>query len=90
MRAARRLLLVYAGLNRVLEALLAGWVVVRDPRALRGCWLYPLRDLLGSFIWLGSYTSRRFYWRGETYRFGKGGRITPEHRSTVNAAGDAP
>jgi ceramide glucosyltransferase len=74
-----------AFINRALQSIIVGWGIARDPRALALCWLYPLRDLLGSFIWLGSYTSRRFYWRGETYRFGKGGRITPEHRSTESA-----
>jgi ceramide glucosyltransferase len=73
-----------AFINRALQSIVVGWGIARDPRALTLCWLYPLRDLVGSFIWLGSYTSRRFYWRGETYRFGKGGRITPEHRSTEN------
>jgi len=71
--------------NRALQSMVVGWGIARDRRALTLCWLYPLRDLVGSFIWLGSYTSRRFYWRGETYRFGKGGRITPEHRSTESA-----
>jgi ceramide glucosyltransferase len=74
-----------AFINRALQSIVVGWGIARDPRALTLCWLYPLRDLLGSFIWLGSYTSRRFYWRGETYRFGKGGRITPDERSTENA-----
>ncbi len=71
--------------NRALQSIVVGWGIARDPRALTLCWLYPLRDLVGSFIWLGSYASRRFYWRGETYRFGKGGRITPEDRSSENA-----
>jgi len=74
---------LFAGalVNRLLLSASVGWGVARDPRALTLCWLYPLRDLTGFFIWLGSYTSRRFYWRGETYQFGKGGRITPEHRA---------
>ena len=48
-----------------------------------------MRDLAGFFIWLGSYTSRRFYWRGETYVFQKGGRIMPEHRQAKSAVGDS-
>jgi len=70
-----------AFVNRMLLSAAVGWGIARDPRALALCWLYPLRDLSGFFVWLASYTSRRFYWRGETYRFGKGGRITPEHRA---------
>jgi ceramide glucosyltransferase len=45
-------------------------------------WLYPVRDLAGFFVWIGSYTSRRFYWRGETYAFSQGGRIVAEQRPT--------
>jgi ceramide glucosyltransferase len=77
-----------AVVNRMLQSIVVGWGIARDPRAIVFSWLYPVRDLAGFFIWLGSYTSRRFYWRGETYRFGKGGRITPEHRSAESAVGD--
>ena len=73
-------LLASAFLNRVIQSATVGWGVVRDSRALRYCWLYPLRDLLGFFTWMGSYTSRSFFWRGEIYRFGDGGRIIPQHR----------
>jgi ceramide glucosyltransferase len=74
-----------AFLNRTILALMVGWGIARDPRSAFLCWLYPLRDLAGFFVWVGSYTSRRFYWRGETYAFGKGGRIAPEHRSTESS-----
>jgi ceramide glucosyltransferase len=83
-------LLVAAFVNRLLQSVFVGWGVARDPRAITLCWLYPVRDLAGFFAWLGSYTSRRFYWRGETYRFGTGGRITAELRSTESGAGKAP
>jgi ceramide glucosyltransferase len=83
-------LLGAALVNRMLQSILVGWGIARDPRAITMCWLYPVRDLAGFFIWLGSYTSRRFYWRGETYRFGMGGRITAEHRATVSAAKNTP
>ena len=69
-------------------SLLAVAFVIRDPRALTLCWLYPLRDLAGFLIWVGSYTSRRFFWRGETYVFRKGGRIMPEHRQAKSAVGE--
>jgi ceramide glucosyltransferase len=68
-------LLAAAFLNRVVQALVVGWGVTRDPRALRLCWLYPLRDLLGFFTGVGSYASRSFVWRGETHHFSEGGRI---------------
>jgi ceramide glucosyltransferase len=73
-------LLLLACLNRMIQAIVVGWGVARDPRAIRSCWLYPLRDLFGFVAWLLSYTTRKFYWRGETYRFGKRGRIAPLER----------
>jgi ceramide glucosyltransferase len=75
-----------AFLNRMIQSIAIGGGIARDPRSLALCWLYPLRDLAGFFVWVGSYTSRRFYWRGETYAFGKGGRIAPEQRRTESAS----
>jgi ceramide glucosyltransferase len=76
-----------AFLNRVVQSIAVGWGVIGDPRALYFCWLYPLRDLVGFFIWMGSFTSRNFYWRGEMYKFSKGGRIIPIDRTAKSAAG---
>ena len=45
----------------------AGWV--------RGMLLYPLRDLLGSVLWLGSYGGDKFYYRGKFYTLKHGGRV---------------
>jgi ceramide glucosyltransferase len=73
-------LLALAWLNRMIQSVIVGWSVARDPRAIWLCWLYPLRDFFGFVAWALSYTSREFYWRGETYRFGKGGRIAPLER----------
>jgi len=73
-------LLALACVNRVIQSIAVGWGVARDPRAVGLCWLYPLRDFFGFAAWALSYTSRDFYWRGETYRFGKGGRIAPLER----------
>jgi len=74
-------LFVLACVNRMIQSAAVGWRVARDPRAVALCGLYPLRDLLGFLTWMLSYTSRDFYWRGETYRFGKGGRIAPLNRT---------
>src|SRR5580765_2110368 len=76
----------WAALNRMIQSIAIGWGIARDPRSLTLCWLYPLRDLAGFFVWVGSYTSRRFYWRGETYAFGKGGRIAAEQRRTESSS----
>jgi ceramide glucosyltransferase len=74
-------LLAAAFANRILQSLVVGWGVVRDPRALQLCWLYPLRDLFGFVTWVGSYTSGTFLWRGERYSFTPGGRIIPRERT---------
>ncbi|HEY3974242.1 MAG TPA: glycosyltransferase [Candidatus Sulfotelmatobacter sp.] len=76
-------LLGLACLNRMIQSVVVGWFVARDPRAVGYCWLYPLRDLFGFVAWAISYTSRDFYWRGEMYRFGNGGKITALQRPRV-------
>jgi ceramide glucosyltransferase len=74
-------LFALAWLNRMLLALIVGWGILRDPRCLRLCWIYPLRDLLGFCTWVVSFTGNKFFWRGESYQFGEEGRITPVARS---------
>ena len=83
-------LLAAAVVNRCLQSIAVGWGIVRDRRALRDCWLYPLRDLQGFLTWIGSYSSRSFLWRGEVYRFGAGGRITPQRRPAEPAIANRP
>ena len=73
-------LFMMACLNRMILALVVGWGIVGDRRALWLCWLYPLRDLLGFGVWSASFSGKTFFWRGETYQFGREGRITPEQR----------
>jgi ceramide glucosyltransferase len=82
-------LLAASFVNRVIQSVAVGWGIARDPRSATLCWIYPIRDLVGFFIWVGSYTSRRFYWRGETYIFREGGRIMPEHREAQSAVGES-
>ncbi|MGA2904053.1 MAG: hypothetical protein ABSD98_09495 [Candidatus Korobacteraceae bacterium] len=74
-------LLAMAWLNRMLLAVVVGWGILRDPRCLSLCWLYPLRDLLGFCTWVASFTGNKFFWRGEPYEFGQDGRIRPVQRS---------
>jgi ceramide glucosyltransferase len=66
--------LVAMVLNRWLQA---GTVlrVMGDEGWVRGMLIYPLRDLLGSVLWLGSYGGDRFYYRGKIYRLKDGGRV---------------
>lgn len=49
--------------------------VMGDPEWMRGMLMYPVRDLLGSVLWLGSYGGDRFYYRGKVYRMRQGGRV---------------
>jgi ceramide glucosyltransferase len=64
--------------NCMLQALAVGWGIVRDPRSLTSCWLYPVRDLLGFFLWCASYYGKEIVWRGERYRLARGGRMVRE------------
>ena len=74
-----------AFVNRVVQSAAVGWAVIGDRRSLYLSWLYPVRDFLGFLIWLGSFSSRTFFWRGEIYRFSKGGRIIPQNRPMESA-----
>jgi ceramide glucosyltransferase len=76
-------LLAWSLLNRIIQSIAIGYGVIGDSRALSRCWLYPLRDLLGFFVWVGSYCGgSSFRWRGELYRFTAGGRIVSTQRSS--------
>jgi ceramide glucosyltransferase len=61
-------------LNRWLQA---GAIlrVMGDETWVRGMLLYPLRDLLGWVLWLGSYGGDKFYYRGKIYTLKGGGRV---------------
>jgi ceramide glucosyltransferase len=37
--------------------------------------IYPLRDLLGSVLWIASYGGENFYYRGKVYKLKQGGRV---------------
>jgi len=74
-------LLGAAVLNRLAEAWLVGWTVVRDPKVLSAPWLYPLRDLLGFFVWFASYLNLRYVWRDSRFEL-KGTRIALRQTSS--------
>jgi ceramide glucosyltransferase len=59
--------------NRVIQSIAAGWFAAGDRRAFSRAWLYPLRDLVGSLLWVGSYLSAKIDWRGEVYKLSTGG-----------------
>jgi ceramide glucosyltransferase len=75
------LLLGIALLNRLAEAWLVGWTVVRDPEIRRAPWLYPLRDLLGFAVWFASYLKIRYVWRDSRFEL-KGTRIALRESSS--------
>lgn len=75
-------LLGAAFLNRVIQSIAAGYFVAKDPKALTRAWLYPVRDLLGGFLWIGSYLSAKIDWRGEVYRLSTGGLMLREDKTT--------
>jgi ceramide glucosyltransferase len=77
------LLLGVAILNRLAEAWMVGWMVVRDPRIRRAPWLYPLRDLLGFAVWFASYLNLRYVWRDSRFEL-KGTRIALRQTSSDN------
>jgi ceramide glucosyltransferase len=80
-------LFAMAFLNRVVQSVAVGWGAIGDRRALYLSFLYPVRDFLGFLTWAGSFSSRTFFWRGETYKFSKGGRIIPQNRPAESAVG---
>jgi len=75
------MLLGAAVLNRLAEAWLVGWTVVRDPNVKSAPWLYPLRDLLGFFVWFASYLNLRYVWRDSRFEL-KGTRIALRQTSS--------
>jgi ceramide glucosyltransferase len=79
-------LVVAACLNRFALSIAAGWGVVRDRRALRLAWLYPLRDLMGFVFWCASYSGREIVWRGELYRLEEGGFMSLVEPSVATVA----
>jgi ceramide glucosyltransferase len=65
-------------LNRWLQA---GAIlsVLGDPDRVYNALIYPLRDVLGFLLWVGSYGGENFYYRGKVYKLKEGGRVeSPE------------
>ncbi len=71
-------LLAWAVLNRVIQSIAIGWGVAGDRRSLDFCWLYPLRDLLGFFVWCASFAGSEIVWRNERYQLVTDGKMVPK------------
>jgi ceramide glucosyltransferase len=69
-------------LNRIIESWAVGWGVVRDPVALKRIWMFPLRDLLGFVVWVGSYTGATTAWRDSRYEL-RGDKIVLRENAEV-------
>jgi ceramide glucosyltransferase len=66
--------LLAMAVNRWLQAF-AILSVLQDPDLWKNVAVYPLRDLLGSILWLRSYGGDKFYYRGKIYTLKPGGRV---------------
>jgi hypothetical protein len=49
---------------------------LKDPLLRRRCWLIPLRDAVGFFIWVATLFSSRVSWRGSKFSVRRG-RLIP-------------
>ena len=67
-------------INRWLQAA-AILGVMQDPKWIANFAIYPLRDLLGSILWVASYVGNRFYYRGKIYVLKAGGRVEERQAS---------
>jgi ceramide glucosyltransferase len=64
--------------------------VMQDPDLLANVAIYPLRDLLGSILWLCSYAGDHFYYRGTVYVLKRGGRVEQSNRSSAGPQSQMP
>ena len=64
--------LLFAMANRLIQGA-SILLVLGDPEWELHTLMYPIRDLLGSVLWVGSYLGENFYYRGKVYRLKQGG-----------------
>jgi ceramide glucosyltransferase len=72
--------LAWSVINRIIESLVIGWGVVRDPVCLRLPWLYAVRDALGFAVWAASYIKRRISWRNGRFELADDGKVRMRDR----------
>ncbi|HEY4011040.1 MAG TPA: glycosyltransferase [Acidobacteriaceae bacterium] len=61
-------------LNRWVQAA-AILIALGDPDWAANTLIYPVRDVLGSVLWVASYGGENFYYRGKIYKLKQGGRV---------------
>ena len=49
--------------------------VLGDSEWVSNAAIYPMRDALGSVLWLASYGGENFYYRGKVYKLKEGGKV---------------
>lgn len=75
--------LIATVVNRWLQAAVV-LLALGDPAWVWNTLIYPLRDLLGWILWLGSYGGENFYYRGSVYKLKDGGRVeAPDQRRSA-------
>ena len=55
------------------QSMVVGGLVVRSRPAVLLGFLYPLRDLIGFFLWVASYWSNKLQWHGRVFELEPGG-----------------
>jgi len=68
-------LLAYTLLTKMAQSIVVGGLVVRSPSAVLFSFLYPLRDLIGFFLWIASYASNKLHWHGRVFELESGGKM---------------
>jgi len=68
-------LFLFTILTKMVQSIVVGGMVVHSKRAMWLSFLYPLRDLVGFFLWLASYSSNRLQWHGRVFELEPGGTI---------------
>ena len=64
-------LLLFTLLLKIVQAAVVGGMVVGSDA--RMAVLYPLRDLIGFFLWIASYGSNKLHWHGRIFELKPGG-----------------
>ena len=78
--------LTWTILNRCLQAATI-LKVLGEPAWKKPALLYPIRDLLGGWLWVSSYLGENFYYRGKVYKLKEGGRVeSPDQQIEGQAA----
>jgi ceramide glucosyltransferase len=66
-------LLAFTLALKTAQSMLVGGLAVRSRSAVLLGVLYPLRDLIGFFLWAASYLSNKLHWHGRVFELEAGG-----------------